>query len=381
MDSRRILSISGNDYERGFQIGEQMGSRIKVNLLNQMRHYQESQGYDFQEWIEKCQAYIPYVEQYTPHTYQEMKGMSDGSGLTFAQILALTSAYELAVAGGTITDKCTGFFVAGDYTVDGRVLCGQTNDEDLGEWIPYLDLVFRHKNPEGPSALIYTHPGIAAYMGMNDAGIAVLWQYIDNGERQMGVPTNCIIREMLFYSDLDEIVQYLQQLPHTIPNHYLVSSRDKGVASVECYPSGVFVRSSASHICHCNNILAPERMAGCDAKDPTKYRQPLSIPEMEEETFQGILAGTDGVLEWSYLRYDAICKLVEEHKGQIDVDKAKSFLADHQNEPFSICSHPNFVNTRWKTLASLVFDLTDESMSIAFGCACQEPFHTFTFTD
>ena len=95
---------------------------------------------------------------------------------------------------------------------------GQTNDEDFSEWIPYLDVVLKHQNTEGPSALVYTHPGIAAYMGMNNAGLSVLWQYIDNGERAadgLGVPTNCIIRELLFYDDLDDAVAFSEtSTPH-----------------------------------------------------------------------------------------------------------------------------------------------------------------------
>merc|ERR1712202_83593 len=52
-----------------------------------------------------------------------------------------------------------------------------------------------------PGALIYTHPGIPAYMGINGAGISILWQYIDNGERadplSSGVPTCVVLREIL----------------------------------------------------------------------------------------------------------------------------------------------------------------------------------------
>lgn len=381
MKKERLITVSGNDFERGFQIGEKLGYSIRVNILNQIRHYDEMCNYDFKEWIEKCKEYIPYVQKYTPHTYDELRGTAEGAGLPFEQILALTSAYELAVAGGNIADKCTGFFAAGEYTEKGTAYCGQTNDEDFSEWIPFLDVVTRHQNTDGPSALVYSHPGIPCYMGLNNKGISILWQYIDNGERQFGVPTNCILREILFYEKLDDVVEYLKSIPHCIPNHYLVSSKTEGVASVECFPSGVFVRSSKTNICHANNVLTPEKLDGCDKKNPLVYRNPLSIEEMMQEAYDGALAGTPGVLEWSYLRYDRICELLEENKGKIDAEIAKGFFADHKYEPFSICSHPNFVNTRWKTLASIVFDMEMEKMYIAFGAACEEEFYEFGFED
>lgn len=376
--SKRLVTISGNDYERGYQIGKELAYSIKVNFLNQVRHYQEI-GYDFSEWVEKCQNYIPLIKEYTPHTYDEMRGMADGAEVSFENVLALTSAYELAVAGGNIADKCTGFFAAGEYTTDGGAICGQTNDEDFSEWIPYLDVVLKHKASEGPSALIYTHPGITAYMGMNDRGISILWQYIDNGERKMGVPTNCIIRETLFYENLRDVVEFLKKVPHAIPNHYLITDKTDGVASVECYPQGVYVRNSKTHICHTNNILTLEKMDGCDKKNPINYRKGAFEKEMEDEAYAGHLVGTKGVLEWSYVRYDRIESLLEKNKGKIDVSVAKSFLADHGHKPFSICSHPNFVNTRWKTLASIVFDMDRGKMYIAFGCACEEQFYEFDF--
>ncbi len=307
--------------------------------------------------------------------------MASGADLKFEEILALTSAYELAVAGGNVANKCTGFFAAGSYTETGGAICGQTNDEDFSEWIPYLDVVLGHKNSEGLSALVYTHPGIAAYMGLNEAGLGVLWQYIDNGERAMGTPTNCILRELLFYDNLDEAVGFLRSVPHTIPNHYLLSHSKGGCVSVECYPSGVYIRESADHLCHGNNILTPEKMAGCDRKDPLRYREPFSLEAMIEESYRGSLEGTEGILEWSYIRYHRICQLLSENKGTITVEKGKAFLGDHAYEPFSICSHPNFVNTRWKTLASIVFDLEELKMHIAFGTACNEKFHEFSFED
>ena len=85
----------------------------------------------------------------------------------------------------------------------------------------YICVFFEKKK----KTLIYTHPGYPAYMGMNSHGLAVLWQYIDNGERNLenGVPTVVLIREMLTKSTLTQAVTYLREVPHMIPNHFLLS--------------------------------------------------------------------------------------------------------------------------------------------------------------
>ena len=47
MNTKRCVTIRGNDYERGRQAGEALGYSVKVNLCNQIRHYKENSGYDF----------------------------------------------------------------------------------------------------------------------------------------------------------------------------------------------------------------------------------------------------------------------------------------------------------------------------------------------
>ena len=68
-----------------------------------------------------------------------------------------------------------------------------------------------------PPALVYTHPGYPAYMGVNGAGLAVLWQYIDTGERNdAGVPTCVMLRELLAQTSLDAAVALLHAAPLTV---------------------------------------------------------------------------------------------------------------------------------------------------------------------
>ena len=59
MNTKRCVTIRGNDYERGRQAGEALGYSVKVNLCNQIRHYKENSGYDFSHWINACKKLHP----------------------------------------------------------------------------------------------------------------------------------------------------------------------------------------------------------------------------------------------------------------------------------------------------------------------------------
>ena len=78
-------------------------------------------------------------------------------------------------------------------------------------------------------------------------------------------------------------------------------------------------------------------------------------------------------------RYEVMNKQVKENIGNIDVELAKEFFRSHERFPNSICSHP-YPEKPWNnTLATMVFDLTEGEMHIAFGNACETPFNSYKF--
>ena len=78
-------------------------------------------------------------------------------------------------------------------------------------------------------------------------------------------------------------------------------------------------------------------------------------------------------------RYEVMDKQVKESIGKIDIELAKEFFKSHERFPNCICSHP-YPEKPWnKTLATMVFDLTEGEMYIAFGNACETPFNSYKF--
>ncbi len=354
---KRLYRVEGNAYERGKQAGEQMNEQMKANYNNQVTFY-KNQGYDYADWEAIAERhYVPILEKWAPEVLDEVRGMADGSDLSFAQVLAMTTAYEKSFAVDTVADKhvdgkCTSFLATGEATKGGQTVIGQTNDEDLIEWIYQLDVVVHHVDPEtGKEQLIYTHPGVPAYMGMNNDGVAVLWTYIDNGKlnEEGGVPTCVIIRHLLECSSTEEAVNYLQTIPHDIPNEFGIGDKSGDVAQVECFPNAVYVQRGLPTMAHTNHNR-------------------FSDPEPEET-----------VSATTFDRCELMEEQLKENYGNIDADVAKEFFKCHDRFPNGICVHPCADRPYRKTFAAQVYELEAGKMHITFGNACEHPYMTYEF--
>ena len=153
-----------------------------------------------------AKRYIPAMEKWTPEVMEEIKGMAEGAQMELEQILALTTAYEKSFSRDMISENVR-HFTGSKSNLCPEGDCGQTNEECILEWMNELDTVIHHVD-NGKESLIYTHPGVPAYTGINNQGLAVLWEYIDNGRTGDGVPTNAIIRHLLECANVEKPLNF-----------------------------------------------------------------------------------------------------------------------------------------------------------------------------
>ena len=347
----RFEKVVGGDRERGRVLGKRLQDRIITEYENQIRfHKINADTGDFSGWTDQCAMYLPYIKSYAPRVLEELQGYAEGAEMPLSNVLALTTEYEYRFGSKTLSpsDKCTAFAAAKDATIDGIAFCGQTNDERFDEWPPELDVVIHHKDTSGMQSMIYTHPGVPAYMGMSSCGFAILWTYIDNGEISLGVPTNVIIRQVLFCNDFDEACEFIENVPHAVPNQFMLCSADGRIVSYECFPNKVYKKHGENILACANHItFAAEEDKGKSWSSKTRH---IAMEEELNEVF-----------------------------GRIDLEKAKDILRSHRYFPASICSHPNGSRPVSKTLCAMVFDISNGIMHAAFGNPCEMPYHTFSF--
>jgi len=354
MSHRKILA-AGTDYDRGEIIGRAWRDSI-ITILKSLENATLSKDdMTLQSWLPHARTFLPYIREYAPKTLREMEGVAAGSDLPFEEILLLTCAYEKWY-NYHAPEHCTAFAAMGDASKTAELICGQNNDECLNQWAAgQLDAVIHHRSESGMETFIYTHPGIPAYMGMNSAGLCLLWMAIDNGERSPGLPTNALIREVLHFTTLESAVEYIEKVPRSLPNCFLLAHPDEGICSIECSPFFFRPVYSNSTLYHTNHIL-DGKMAINDKK-------------------------TDDPASSTVSRYATMGALIEKYYGKIDISLARRMLSDHTRYPESICAHPRPSAVYSKTLASMVFQPEAGSMKIAFGNGCEMPFESYQFSD
>jgi predicted choloylglycine hydrolase len=352
--SHRYIAVTGNAYERGEAIGQNWRAGIITILKSVENATLSKDGMTLHQWLPHAKTFLPFIRDYAPITLEEMKGMAAGCDLPFDDILLLACAYEKWFDYHS-PEHCTAFAAMGDASKTSELICGQNNDECLHHWAAgQLDGVIHHHHKAGLEKLIYTHPGIPAYMGMNSAGLCLLWMAIDNGERSEGLPTNVLIREALQYITLESAVNYIKEVPKTVPNSYMLAHAQEGICSIECSPSFFCPVFSNNVLYHANHIL-DAKMAREDKKKDDPTCSTIS-------------------------RYEAIESLIEKYHGKIDISLARQILSDHTCYPESICAHPRPDAIYSKTLASMVFHPDSGSMEIAFGNGCEVPYKTYSFS-
>jgi len=349
----RLIEAQGSAYERGRAIGAATRDRIHTILAKQEDADRGKDGLTLHEWLPTARSFLPLIETHAPETLMEMRGVADGAALPFEDILLLACVYEKRMGAGTAS-HCTGFAALDDATSTGNLICGQNNDEEIEAWSGgEADVVVHHVDESGLESLIYTHAGIPAYMGMNSAGLCILWMYIDNGERGPGVPTCIILRELLRHESLDAAVNYLGSIPRAVPNNFILAHATDGAVNIEYSSSQFHPTVAATAVCHANHIVDSAMSEGERVVNTSTSRD----------------------------RQTALTNAVATHTGKIDVGIAKQMLSDHSGAPRSICAHPHAGSPNGKTLASMVFHPAEAAMYIAFGNGCETPYDRYAFTE
>jgi isopenicillin-N N-acyltransferase like protein len=250
MNHSRYYQIDQINRSPGLEIGEKLCFSIeklysiKKNNLN----------------IFKMDKLLNLLETYCPICLDELSGVSKSTKLPLKDLFNLAFEYEVWMEASKISHRCTGFVSKNPFLV------GQTNDEYPHEWDNGKHDVVLNIHAKDHKVLLYTHPGIPAYMGINNWGISVLWQYIDNGDRNIheGVPTTAIIRELLTQKSLDDALLFLKNVPKCIPNNFIISDTLRSV-NVECAPN-IFTATNitAKTYCHANHVLHDALMMAND---------------------------------------------------------------------------------------------------------------------
>ena len=344
------MDLSGEPYDRGFKYGE-----VCKNLVARMieeQFYQEFSGrLTKDQLLRYARKYEPFIKDYSPEIADELKGMAEGSGRSYEEIIMVNALEERSAFEHS---RCTAFAATGNATRKGETYAGQTWDGIENEWWDgELSLLFKVRRKNGPDILDYTNPGILACAGLNSNGISINWNTVPQKEMIAGVPSYIIVAEVLKQKTLGEALDAVRRANRAGYFNFVITNETE-LYDVEATPSDLDISYSGECIGHANHFVSD------------MFRSTQNV----------------GVTACSIIRHNRMNRLLRENRGKIDLETCMSFMRDHVDYPSSICHHPGDdldPKQRGLTLDSWISVPSKREFWIAHGSPCENEFVRFTF--
>ncbi|KTR82796.1 C45 family autoproteolytic acyltransferase/hydolase [Leucobacter chromiiresistens] len=362
----RVLEVSGSPRERGRQYGAGASDLIAKAIGYYSEALAAQTGMAWHEIVESAAKWLPISERVAPHLVEEMRGVAEGAGVAFLEILTLNVRGEFvyshqARGAGTAAhhderdavDGCTSFFLTGRASGTGHTLVGQ--NWDWRTLTGATTLVLRIVQDPLPTIIMQLEAGQIGRHGANSAGIALNANGLGGSfGSEIGVPQTIIRRLVLDHHDLAGALKTLVKTrPHIASNALLAHRSGYGI-DLETTPHGVdwLFPDAQGAIAHTNHFQAsvPPQLAG--------HYRPVSA---------------DSLLRLPRVRagLERVASARDAHESLALVRAA---MSDHLGYPEGVCTHPDTSAphlTQWSTLLSSCVDLTTGEYRVAPGFPCE----------
>lgn len=326
-----VVRLAGTHREIGRRHGE---------LLKAQIHFLKQEYYD--KFVvpllrpDRLAAWADAVEEHVPEHYrEELRGLAEGCGLDYRQVLEFNVSVDRFQAV-----FCSTVLAAGGETADGRVYFGRNLDFPGRDVLNRMNVVFVFA-PEGetPVASVLWPGLIGVLSGMNAQGVAGATMMIHQGEEiRPGMPYPLLYREALARArTVGDVHDAIAAAKRTCPNNFMVVGPD-GTAEVIEWDQARVARRKATRggLCSTNHFRSDE------------------------------LRGTG----WSIGvgRYESLERFLSEERGKIDLAAVQRALAD--------VATPWFLNVQ-----SMVFLPAERSLHLAVGGDLPVARHPFVLLD
>ncbi|MFO7565775.1 MAG: C45 family peptidase [Enhygromyxa sp.] len=309
----RILSFSGTPAAIGEAFGEQCRAEIAelyaARLDNAIRQAQQHGGRNVGEEavLEVARACLAPTRAYHPEGFAELEGIARGAKLSLERVLAmngLTDIRDVLTWGGQLEalGGCSAFVVTGDFTANGKLLCGQTWDLATDN-MPHVLAVHRRPS-EGPQTWCLTTVGCLSLIGLNEHGVACGTTNIRTTNARPGVTYLSLIHKALSSPTIDAASEAITGAQRAGAHFYYLADQSGRAQAIECTPDHAdLVEVETGAYVHTNHCLIPAHQA-IEGKTPSAS---------------------------SHARQDRLEQLIAEDCGSADLDGAKRWLSDREN--------------------------------------------------
>ena len=346
------ITLTGTPYEKGFRHGSQCREQVLCSLTTYRERYAAQRNLTWEEARRIAARFVPVFEgNYAVYT-QEMRGIADGAGLDFEDILTLNLRSEILYTG--LRDlpedalECTAFSVVPPAAADGAVLAGQTWDYTRRQRQASFIARFPAEGKR-PAMLLFLEGGMVGGKGINAAGLCMTLNALHTKRAAVGVPLHVRMRTVLEQSTLSAAYGKATVGPIPVAACLIITHRDGLSLGLELDPAGVDVLQPEDGVLvHTNHFVGP----------------------------QMILNHAHNSAGSTYIRYQRATQLLKGRKGITQAD-LEAMTRDHKGWPTSICAHPA-PDTPAERLASagstnyaFVADLSQGRLRFVMGSPCE----------
>ena len=362
----KIVSFSGRGHELGLQHGNELKNEIRDIIAAWKKSASNSLNKDADEIIKEFFEYADFdgsIKKWTPELYEEIRGIAEGSGQPFNDIMILNLLDEFWVYIDNINNHhCSGMGVPARKGKPSYI----SQNMDLETYTDGFQVLMRlQRTKDSPEQLILTHPGLILLNGLNEEGIGACFNTLMQLEANAtGLPVAFVGRRILNSTDKDDLLQFIQTVNHASGQNYIIGIRNE-VYDFEASASKVVrfdPKNENGTIYHTNHPIVNDNV-----KPWFREFNPNA-----EEGLQ--LSGTN-----SHLRLKAVESRLKARK-EIDVNLLKETLRSKDDANNPVC-RTNNGNGRAFTFASTIMTLSkNPRIEILAGPPDESNYITVSFT-
>lgn len=352
-----VIELAGSPYEIGLGHGRAMKDRI-VSLAASITGVHQENNALLKVERESLVAFsmnnLGFMEKFSPDLVLEMRGIADGAGIPFEDVVYLNSFLELeelrapGLGARLLPDSlwgCTTFNVMRDAGRGGRAFIGQTYDMEkyYGQYLCLLRITPQN----GPAMLVITFSGLLGVCGMNARGIGAVINKVAATDARHGVIYPFVMRKALAAERVGDALGAM-----------IFSPRASGI----------------------NYQLAGQGVAFCAETSATRYQLlPIDGAMAHTNHFVGDEMRRFETPNWlshggSMVRKQVADAFLSRNRGSLDLETLKELTRDHTNHPRCVCAHgfpgePE--TTAFHTVFGVVMDPEAGVMELCPGNPCE----------
>lgn len=345
----KYICLDGAPYERGIKYGQQAKNEVGESLALYRELFAE---YTNMEWIEavtKAKRFSSFIENYLPDSLEEMRGLAEGAGVAYGDILALNCRSELMFA---LPDGCTSAIIPPAASADGRPYLAQTWDW-LAPARKSVVIVEICQSPL-PTIIMACEAGLIGGKGVNSAGIGCGLNALGVGRGKLGTPLHVMYRGIMNAGKISDAIEAVSKPERAGSGNFFIGSSEGIVLNLEFTPENFDVMMADDQpLAHANHFLSP------------------------------LLAGEDKLkanFACSYPRCHRAGQLLRAKSGKLTQDDVWEILADHLGYPDSICNHEDQRDAEWSrycTVYGVYIDLVQHVLWVTPGNPCERRWQSY----